>query len=82
MVALLEEIVSILVGGITGLGEGIATGVGATAKALFVTGAGTDSDPYKLSVFGGIIVVFAGLSLAVGLTRLVYMMITSFAARK
>lgn len=78
MTALLTEIIGILVGGISALATGIGEGLQSLVTAIFVTGSGTDADPYALTVFGGIIVVFAGISLAIGLSRFVMNMVTSF----
>jgi len=77
----LEQFVQILVGGIQSLAEGIASGVVAMAKALFldITPA-TNSTPEVvngLSVFGGIVAIFAGIGLAVALTTRVYTWVTS-----
>lgn len=81
MASVLSEIVGILVGGLTDMASGIASGLNSMATALFVTGTGTTSDPYKLSTFGGVVAIFAGISLAVGLTTLVTKWIMSLGAR-
>lgn len=62
MTTILQEIVSILVGGLQSMASGIATGLNTMATSLFVTGNGSESDPYALSVFGGIVAVFAGIA--------------------
>ena len=72
--AVLKEFVSILVAGIKDLAAGIASGVVDMAKALFLEGTG---ETLKLSVFGGIIAIFAGIALAIGITTKVYMWVTS-----
>lgn len=75
MATVLQEFISILVSGITSLAQGIAAGVVAMAKALFLEesqGAVTG-----LSVFGGIVAIFAGLSLAIAITTRVYTWVTS-----
>ena len=76
MTAVLTEFVQILVGGIVDLAKGIANGVAEMATALFLktgeTGAVTG-----LSTFGGIVAIFAGLALAVGITTKVYLWVTS-----
>ena len=77
MLTVLQEFVQILVGAIVELGQGIAAGVVAMAKALFLevnteTGAVTG-----LSIFGGLIGIFAGIALAVGITTRVYTWVTS-----
>lgn len=76
MVQVLQAFVEILVGGIQSLATGIAQGIVAMAKALFLetTEAGAISG---LSVFGGIVGIFAGLALAVGITTRVYTWVTS-----
>lgn len=81
MSGILSEIVSILVGGLQSMASGIATGLNTMATSLFVTGEGTTSSPYQLSVFGGIVAVFAGIALAVGLTTLVTKWIMSLGGR-
>ncbi len=70
MADVLGEFVNILVSGITDLGSGIATGVASMAKDLFIT-EGTGG-ALSLSTFGGIVAIFAGLALAVGITTKVF----------
>ena len=72
----LKEFVTILVAGIKDLATGIASGVVDMAKALFLDGTGA-GETLKLSVFGGIIAIFAGIALAIGITTKVYLWITS-----
>lgn len=67
--AIVSEIVNILVSGITQLGSGIGTGVSQFAQALAFSGTGENQ---QLSVFFVLIIVFAGVSLAIGLTRLIF----------
>lgn len=76
MATVLQEFVNILVGGIQSLATGIASGVVAMAKALFleVDGQGAVTG---LSMFGGICAIFAGLALAVGITSKVYTWVTT-----
>lgn len=81
MASVLSEIVGILVGGLTDMATGIATGLNQMATKLFVTGEGTSSSPYQLSTFGGIVAIFAGIALAVGLTTLVTKWIMSLGGR-
>lgn len=78
MTALLQEIITILVSGITGIAQGIGEGLTTLAKAIFVTGTGETT---ALSVFGGLVVVFAGISLAIGLCRWVVDWVTSLGSR-
>ena len=74
MTAVLQEIVQILVAGISALAEGIGSGLNDMATALFLDGE-------KLSTFGGITAIFGGIGFAVGLTTLVTKWIMSLGAR-
>lgn len=75
MSAVLTEIISLLTGGITGIASGIGSGLTALVKNIFlVEGSG---GAMTLSVFGGLIIVFAGVALAVGLSRWVVNWVTS-----
>ena len=80
MTAVLQELIALLVGGITGIASGIGTGVSALVKDLFLDGAGTTESPYTLSIFGGVIGIFGGISLAIGLSRLIFNWISSLGA--
>lgn len=82
MSAILTEIVAILTGGITGVASGVGQGVSSLVQQIFVTGEGTQASPYALSTFGGIVVVFAGIALAIGLCRWVMNFLTSLGAKK
>lgn len=77
MTSLLSEIIEILVGGITNIASGIGGGLQALVTDIFVTGQGTTESPYKLSVYGGVIVVFAGIALSVGLSRFIVSWLSS-----
>ena len=77
MLAVLQEFVQILVGGIVQMAQGIATGVVAMAKALFLETNSTTGAVEGLSIFGGIVGIFAGIALAVGITTRVYTWVTS-----
>lgn len=77
MTAVLSEIIALLVGGITGIAEGIGQGLTALVTSIFLDGTG---DSMTLSVFGGVIIVFAGVSLAIGLSRWVVNWVTSLGA--
>lgn len=61
--SVLTEIISILVGGITGVATGIGSGLQSLATSIFLDGTG---ETQTLSVMGTLIVVFAGISLALG----------------
>lgn len=75
MTAALTEFIGLLVGGITSLATGIAQGVASMASELFLTT--SEGTVTGLSVFGGIVGIFAGVSLAVGITTRVYTWVTS-----
>lgn len=77
MASVLQEFVNILVSGISSLATGIAGGIVAMAKALFLEVNGTTGEVTGLSVFGGICAIFAGLALAIGITTRVYTWVTS-----
>lgn len=76
MTGLLNEIISLLVGGITGVGEGVGAGVNSIVTDLF-TVAGT-GDTLGLSTFGGIAVIWGGIALAIGLCKRILIWVTSF----
>lgn len=80
MTSVLQEIVEILVGGLQSMASGIASGLNAMATDLFITTDAT-TGTHSLSTFGGIVAIFAGISLAVGLTTLVTKWIMSLGAR-
>lgn len=73
----LNEFVQILVGGIQDLASGIAEGVSAMAQDLFLKVDSTTHAVTGLSTFGGIVAIFAGLALAVGITTRVFTWVTS-----
>lgn len=79
MTALLTEIISLLVGGIKGVATGIGEGLSTLASAIFMQ-AGAEG-AQGLSVFGALIIIFAGISLAIGLSRWVVNFVTSLGAR-
>lgn len=76
MTAILQQIIEILVAGISGIASGVGRGLTTLAQALFL-----GAEAGTLSVFGGLVVVFAGISLAIGLCRWVVDWITSLGAR-
>ena len=79
MQAILTEIVQLLTGGITGVASGVGQGVSTLVSDIFIDSTGGTQ---ALSVFGGVIVVFAGVSLAIGLCRWVMNFLTSLGAKK
>lgn len=81
-VEIMQAIVEILVGGISGVATGIGEGLSTLAQSIFLqtTGSGAEATT-NLSTFGVLIVVFAGISLAVGLCRWVVNFVSSLGAR-
>lgn len=74
MTSVLTEIIDILVSGFTGFASGIGTGLNELVRGIFLDGTGETT---KLSVFGGVIIIFAGISLVIGLSRFVVNWLTS-----
>lgn len=73
MSAILQEIITLLTSGITQMATGIGSGLTNLVQNIFLNDDGTG-----LSEFGGILILFAGLSLAIGLSRWVVNWLTSF----
>lgn len=78
MTGVLSEIVQILVGGITQMASGIGSGLNTMVTSLFIDNSGTTS---TLSTFGGVVAIFGGIALAVGLTTLVTKWVMSLGGR-
>lgn len=76
MDAVLTAIIDLLVGGITGIANGIGSGLSELVQNIFLE-VGETGAVEGLSVFGGLIVVFAGVALAIGLSRWVVNWVTS-----
>ena len=79
MSAILTEIMALLVSGITGLASGIGAGLTELVQAIFLK-MGENNTVEGLSIFGGLIVVFAGISFAIGLSKWVVNWVTSLGA--
>lgn len=79
---IMQSIIEILVGGITQVAQGIGSGLSTLAQSVFLqtTGEGAQAKT-ELSTFGVLIVVFAGISLAIGLSRWVVNFVASLGAR-
>lgn len=75
MQSVLTEFLGILVGGIQTVAEGVAAGVVAMAKALFLEY--NEGTLVGLNVFGGMIAIFGGIALAITITTRVYIWVTS-----
>lgn len=71
---LVTQIVQIIVSGITEMGKGIGAGISGAVQAMAFT---TSGESTTMSVWFIVVLAFAGISLAVGLTRLVYTFLTT-----
>lgn len=79
---IMQSIIEILVGGITQVAQGIGSGLSTLAQSVFLQTTGTgESATTTLSTFGVLIVVFAGISLSIGLSRWVVNFVASLGAR-
>ena len=78
MSGILTEIISLLTGGISGVATGIGGGLQTLATSIFIDNSG--STPV-LSVFGSLVVIFAGVALALALCRWVVNFVTSLGQR-
>lgn len=76
--ALVTAIIEILVSGITGVATGVGKGLSTLASNIFFT---TSENTTTLSVLGTCIIAFAGISLALSLTRWVVNFFTSLGSR-
>lgn len=77
MATALTEFVELLGGAIVSLAEKIAEGVSSMASALFLKTNSSTHAVEGLSIFGGIMGIFCGISLAVGVTTRVFLWVTS-----
>lgn len=75
---ILTQIIEILTGGLTSVSSAMGTALSSMATSIFLTGSG---DSQTLSTFGTLIIVFAGIALALGLFRWVLNFVTSMGAR-
>lgn len=68
---ILSEFIQLLVGGIKDLATGVGSGVNGFVKDLFLEVDSTGAIS-GLSTFGGIVAIFGGIALAVGITTLIF----------
>lgn len=71
MSAVLTEFIGLLVGGISELAGGLGTGIQQYVTDLFLT-TGENGTITGLSTFGGVVAIFGGIALSVGLTTLIF----------
>lgn len=76
MTNIMTEIIALLVSGITGIASGIGAGLTELVQAIFLE-VGEAGAVEGLSTFGSLIIIFAGISLAIGLSRWVVNWVTS-----
>lgn len=76
---ILTQIIQILVGGLSEMATGLGKGLNDLVTNLFIQTA-TDG-AQSLTVFGTVTIVFAGVGLAIGLSRWVVNFITSLGSR-
>lgn len=75
---LLIEIVTLLTDGLSAMATGIGEGLSNLVQGIFVNAPEVDGDPYTLTTFGGVCIIFAAVSLTIGLSRFVVNWVTSF----
>lgn len=73
---ILSDFIKLLVGGISDLATGIGSGVNGFVKDLFLE-VDAQGAITGLSTFGGVIAIFGGIALAVGITTLIFNWIRS-----
>ena len=73
--AIVTEIIEILTAGITGIASGIGSGLKDLVDNIFFTTAAEGGT--TMSTFGIMVCVFAGISLAIGLSRLIVRWLSS-----
>lgn len=78
MSGILTEIISLLTGGIAGVATAVGGGLSTLASSIFMD---TTGDTPVLSVFGSLVIIFAGVALALALCRWVVNFVTSLGQR-
>ena len=70
METVLSDMIGLLTSGITEMATGIGTGLGNLVENIFLK-VGENGAVTGLSTFGSVVVIFAGVGLAIGLSKLV-----------
>lgn len=71
MSEVLKSFIVIIISGLTDFAKGIGTAINDTVTAMFLT-TSEQGAVTGLSTFGGVIAIFAGIALAVGITTLIF----------
>ena len=80
--SIMTEIITLLVSGIKAMAQGIGEGLASIANSIFLQTTGTgETAVTTLSTFGTMIIIFSGVSLAIGLVRWGLGFFTSLGAR-
>lgn len=70
---IVSQIVEILTSGLTAWAQAIGGGISSAVQAMFFTTTGTGADATtSLSIYAIMVLVFGGIALAVGITRLIF----------
>lgn len=70
--SIMQEIITIMTSGITQFAQAIGSGLSSLVKAVFLETTGTGAEATtSISTFGVLVIVFAGIALVIGLSRLV-----------
>lgn len=75
MEGILTEILTLMVSGITTLGTGIGEGMNSFVGSAFIETAG---EVMKLTLMGGLVAIFAGVSLSTNLSERIFHFFCSF----
>lgn len=83
LIATLKQFIDIMISGITDIAKGIGEGLVTLIQYIFLDVTVSEQGAVTvngLNVFGGVIALFAGISLAIGLCRWVTSFVTSLGA--
>lgn len=77
MTSALTEFIGLLVEGITNFGRGIGSALNSTVQEMFLNVNSETGAITGLSTMGGVLAIFAGISLCVGFVSLIFYWVTS-----
>jgi hypothetical protein len=72
MTSILQEIIELLVGGLTQIATGVGNGLSTLVEKIFL-----NADKSGLSTYGGVIIIFAGMAFSISLCSRVVAWITT-----